>query len=72
MRSLHCHKQSESWTLDYLSELLAAPSAGFEPAHTAPEADALSSELRGHTPQELPNVSGVASGMNLKFAYLAS
>jgi hypothetical protein len=24
-----------------------APSAGFEPAHTAPEADALSPELRG-------------------------
>ncbi len=25
----------------------SAPSAGFEPAHTAPEADALSPELRG-------------------------
>lgn len=29
------------------------PSAGFEPAHTAPEADALSPELRGH-PGPLP------------------
>src|SRR5215475_9190096 len=29
-----------------------APSAGFEPAHTAPEADALSPELRG---RELQN-----------------
>ena len=28
-----------------------APSAGFEPAHTAPEADALSPELRGRGPQ---------------------
>lgn len=26
---------------------LGVPSAGFEPAHTAPEADALSPELRG-------------------------
>jgi hypothetical protein len=29
----------------------AAPSAGFEPAHTAPEADALSPELRGRDEQ---------------------
>ena len=28
---------------------LSAPSAGLEPAHTAPEADALSAELRGRT-----------------------
>src|SRR5436190_269479 len=31
----------------------AAPSAGFEPAHTAPEADALSPELRGRGPESL-------------------
>ncbi len=30
----------------------AAPSAGFEPAHTAPEADALSPELRGREPRD--------------------
>ncbi len=29
---------------------MSAPSAGLEPAHTAPEADALSAELRGHAP----------------------
>ncbi len=31
-----------------------APSAGLEPAHTAPEADALSAELRGHEPALAP------------------
>ena len=34
-----------------------APSAGLEPAHTAPEADALSSELRGLTPKGSANAT---------------
>lgn len=41
MQLLHMVGQSRS---DYR----AAPSAGFEPALPAPEADALSPELRGH------------------------
>src|SRR3954451_12610907 len=37
-----------------------APPAGFEPAHTAPEAVALSPELRGRGPTQLVGPSTVA------------
>jgi len=40
-------QRSELVFLPDQSRFPVAPSAGFEPAHTAPEADALSPELRG-------------------------
>ena len=46
---------------------LGAPSAGFEPAHTAPEADALSPELRGRGPPGLQASGGCHHG-GLAFA----
>ncbi len=43
--ALDTDQQPRTVTVSGLNWL--APSAGFEPAHTAPEADALSPELRG-------------------------
>src|SRR5438132_2672825 len=41
------HPRNDLCTRDRDPRHRVAPSAGFEPAHTAPEADALSPELRG-------------------------
>ena len=46
-------------TVSDVSRHHRAPSAGFEPAHTAPEADALSPELRGQGWDPTAVVGGV-------------